>query len=290
VLDVTQPTENATDRVYALPAEHGEVLLDRGSLNFMAPIVRLLVGAASPLPRILDAYRTGAGVPYAAYGADLIEGQGEVNMPPFLQLMGTEWLPSAPAIHARLKADPPARVADIGAGAGWSSIGIARAYPNVRVDGFDLDPSSVELASRNLAAEDAAVRERVTFAMRDAADPAAAGAYDLVTIFEALHDMAQPVAALMAAKQMLAPAGSVLIVDERVAEQFTAPGDDIERLMYGWSFLHCLPTGMAEQPSAATGTVMRPDTLRAYAKEAGFSSVEILPVEHLFFRFYRVVP
>jgi 2-polyprenyl-3-methyl-5-hydroxy-6-metoxy-1,4-benzoquinol methylase len=204
--------------------------------------------------------------------------------------MGTEWLPAAPAIHARLKAMPPARIADIGCGAGWSSIGIARAYPDVRIDGFDLDLASVELARQNLALEDASVRERVSFAARDAGDPAAAGAYDLVTIFEALHDMAQPVAALKAARSMLAPGGSVLVVDERVAERFTAPGDEVERLMYGWSFLHCLPAGMADKPSAATGTVMRPDTLRMYSSDAGFSSVEILPVDHLFFRFYVLIP
>jgi 2-polyprenyl-3-methyl-5-hydroxy-6-metoxy-1,4-benzoquinol methylase len=256
----------------------------------MAPMVRLIVGAASPLPQIVDAYRTGAGVPYADYGVDLREGQGEVNMPPFLQLMGTEWLPAAPEIDARLKAAPPARVADIGCGAGWSSIGIARAYPDARIDGFDLDPASIELAKHNLAAEEPSVRERVSFLLRDARDPAAAGAYDLVTIFEALHDMAQPTDALRAARQMLAPGGSVIVVDERVAEQFTAPGDEIERLMYGWSFLHCLPASMADQPSAATGTVMRPDTLRAYERDAGFSSVEILPVEHLFFRFYVLTP
>jgi 2-polyprenyl-3-methyl-5-hydroxy-6-metoxy-1,4-benzoquinol methylase len=290
VLDVVAASEDPSARRYALPEEHAEVLLDRDSLNFMAPIVRLIVGAVNPLPQIVDAYRTGAGVPYADYGADLREGQGEVNMPPFLQLVGAEWLPAAPAIDERLRAAPAARVADIGCGAGWSSIGIARAYPKVRVDGFDLDPASIELAKRNVAAEDASVRERVSIALRDAGDPANAGTYNLVTIFEALHDMSQPVAALKAAKQMLAPGGSVLVVDERVAEQFTAPGDEIERLMYGWSFLHCLPAGMADQPSAATGTVMRPDTVRAYARDAGFSSVEILPVEHLFFRFYRLIP
>jgi 2-polyprenyl-3-methyl-5-hydroxy-6-metoxy-1,4-benzoquinol methylase len=290
VLDVAKPSDTAADRAYALPPEHAEVLLDRDSLNFMAPMVRLIVGAASPLTQIVDAYRSGAGVPYAGYGIDVREGQGEINRPPFLQLIGTEWLPAAPAIDTRLNAGPAARVADLGCGAGWSSIGIARAYPNVRVDGFDLDAASVELAKQNLATEDASVHARVSFALRDAGDPAHAGAYDLVTIFEALHDMSQPVAALRAAKQMLAPRGSVLIVDERVAERFTAPGDEVERLMYGWSFLHCLPAGMAEQPSAATGTVMRSDALRQYATEAGFSSVEILPVDHLFFRFYRLIP
>jgi hypothetical protein len=101
-----------------------------------------------------------------------------------------------------------------------------------------------------------------------------------------LHDMARPVEALQVMRGMLAPGGAVLVVDEKVAERFTAPGDDIERLMYGFSVLCCLPTGLSEQPSAATGTVMRPSTLRRYAREAGFLNVEILPIEHDFFRLY----
>ena len=72
-------------------------------------------------------------------------------------------------------------------------------------------------------------------------------------------------------RSMTSQDGAVLVVDERVGEDFTAPSDEIERLMYGFSVLHCLPVGMAEQPSAGTGTVMRPATLRRYAREAGFS-------------------
>ena len=68
-------------------------------------------------------------------------------------------------------------------------------------------------------------------------------------------------------------------VDERVAETFTAPGDDIDRFMYGWSIVQCLPGGMADQPSAGTGAVMRPATLRTYAEQAGFADVEVLPIE-----------
>jgi hypothetical protein len=74
----------------------------------------------------------------------------------------------------------------------------------------------------------------------------------------------------------------------KVADRFTAPGDDVERYMYGFSILHCLPVGMVEQPSAATGTVMRAATLRRYAEEAGFRAVDVLPIEHDFFRFYRL--
>ncbi|HXL63211.1 MAG TPA: SAM-dependent methyltransferase, partial [Mycobacterium sp.] len=99
-------------------------------------------------------------------------------------------------------------------------------------------------------------------------------------------DMADPVGALRAMRALAAPAGRVLIADERVAEEFSAPGDDVERLMYGWSALHCLPVGMVDSPSAGTGTVMRPATLRRYAVEAGFSSVDILPIELDVWRFY----
>ena len=81
----------------------------------------------------------------------------------------------------------------------------------------------------------------------------------------------------------------VLVVDERVAETFTAPGDDVERLMYGYSLTCCLPDAMATRPSAATGTVMRPATLAGYARAAGFDGIEVLPVAHDFFRFYRLV-
>jgi 2-polyprenyl-3-methyl-5-hydroxy-6-metoxy-1,4-benzoquinol methylase len=183
---------------------------------------------------------------------------------------------------------PGARVADIGAGAGWSAIGIARAFPGAAVDALDLDPASVQLAQTNVS--EAGLADRVTVALRDAADPKLAGQYDLVLILEALHDMSCPVEALRAAKSLLREGGAALVVDERVAQSFAPNGEDIERLMYGWSITHCLPAGMAEQPSAATGTVMRESTLRSYAGQAGFSSVDVLPVEHLFFRLYRLNP
>jgi hypothetical protein len=100
--------------------------------------------------------------------------------------------------------------------------------------------------------------------------------------------MSQPVEALRAMRGLAAEGGAALVVDERVADSFTAPGDEVERYMYGWSILCCLATGMASQPSAATGTVMRADTLARYAREAGFGRVVVLPVEHDFFRLYRL--
>jgi 2-polyprenyl-3-methyl-5-hydroxy-6-metoxy-1,4-benzoquinol methylase len=128
----------------------------------------------------------------------------------------------------------------------------------------------------------------VTFAVRDAGDPTLAGQYDLVAAFEMIHDLSRPVDVLRTMKNLIAPSGAVLVVDERVGEELTPNGDEVERMMYGWSLLICLPNGMADQPSAGTGTVMRPATLRRYATEAGFSNVEVLPVENFFFRLYRL--
>jgi SAM-dependent methyltransferase len=242
----------------------------------------------SPLPALIEAYRTGGGVPYAAYGPDTRDGIAEVNRPMFINLLGSAWLPAIPEIHLRLQANPPARVADVGCGTGWSSIALARTYPKVRVDGLDLDEASIATAQAN--AHRAGVAERVRFELRDAADPQLAGQYDLVTAFETLHDMARPVEALRAMRELLAEHGSVFIADERVAEAFAAPGDELDRLNYGWSILHCLPASRAESPSAATGTVMRPPTLRRYATEAGFREVQVLPIQNDFWRFYRLVP
>jgi methyltransferase family protein len=143
----------------------------------------------------------------------------------------------------------------------------------------------MELANRN--AKEAGAADRVRFEARDAAAPALAGAYDLAIVVEAIHDLSRPVEVLSAIRAMLRSGGTLIVADERVADTFTVPGDDLERLFYGYSVLCCLPSGMADQPSAATGTVMRRSIFERYANKAGFSEVETLPIEHDFLRFYR---
>ena len=89
---------------------------------------------------------------------------------------------------------------------------------------------------------------------------------------------------------MLTTGGSVLIGDERAAESFMAPGDELERSRYGWSVVHCLAVGMLDPDSAGTGAVIRPETVRGYAAHAGFARVEVLPIDHDFWRFYHLTP
>jgi 2-polyprenyl-3-methyl-5-hydroxy-6-metoxy-1,4-benzoquinol methylase len=278
----------ADERRFRLPEGHGEVLLEASSLNYAAPMARAILASVRPIDSLLAAFRTGDGVPYADYGEDLHESQAAFTRPLFENLLAKEWLPSVPEIHSRLLADPPARVADIACGQGRSSIEIARGYPKVKVDGIDSDEASIERARENLAGS--GVEDRVTFHAQNAADAGPAGSYDLVTIFEALHDMSYPVDVLRAARRLLGDGGVVFIGDERTAEAFTAPASERERLLYGFSVFHCLPVGMVGEGAAGTGTVIRPETVRRYADEAGFSSCEVAPVENDFWRFYVLVP
>lgn len=285
LIDVDDAAAAEDERRYRLPAEHAPVLADREHLAYVAPFGSLLAGVGQALPLLLDAYRSGGGVPYSEYGAAFRGGQGAINRPAFTHDLPGTWLPTLADVHERLLAEPPGRVAEIGCGQGWAALAIARAYPNARVDGYDLDEPSI--AEAGAAAREAGLDERVRFEVRDATDLASAGSYDLILILEALHDFAQPVEALAGAKAALAPGGSILVVDEKVADVFTAPGDEVERVMYGWSVLHCLPTQLVDEPSAATGTVMRAATMRRYAADAGLET-EVVPIENDFFRFYRL--
>jgi len=273
----------ADERRYSLPPEHVNALVTEDHPSHLAPLAQMVAGIGGALDRVVDAYRTGDGVPYPQYGAAFRRGQAGINRPAFVSDLVKTWIPSAPDIHAALQSSR-VRVADVGCGVGWSTTAIARAYPDAEVIGFDNDDASVRDARELAAAQGVPVR----FECRDAVSLADEGPFDLVLVLEALHDMSRPREVLAALRDTLTPGGSVLVADEKVAAHFHAPGDDLERLMYGWSIVHCLPVSLAEQPSAAIGTVIREDIVRALARAAGFAQVDVLPVDAGFFRLYRL--
>ena len=283
LLHVDASVASADARRYWLPAEHENVLADENHPAHLAPLAQMVAGIGGALERVVAAYRTGEGVAYPHFGAAFRKGQAGINRPAFLTDLVTRWIPAAPDIHAALTSSR-VRVADVGCGAGWSTIALAGAFPNAEVVGFDADEASVRDARENAASH--GVRAR--FEVRDAASLANEGPFDLVLVLEALHDMARPDEALRSMRDALAPGASVIVADEKVGEHFHAPADDIERLMYGWSIVHCLPVSMAEQPSAAIGTVIRTETVRALASAAGLTRFEVLPVDGGFFRLYRL--
>ena len=282
VLTVEDAAAAPDRRCYTLPPGPAEVLTAEDSPEHVLPMARMVAGLSRHVEELLEAYRTGGGVAWAELGDDVREGQGGANRPLFRGALPREYLPSVPEVASVLRNG--GRVADIGCGVGWSAIGLAEAHPGVHVDGFDVDGPSIEQARRNAAA--AGVSDRVRFSAGDAAE--ATGSYDLVGAYECIHDLPDPVGVLRTMRRLAGPAGFVLVMDERVAETFTAPAGEVEQLMYGWSITCCLPDGLSTRGSVGTGTVMRPEVLRRYAEDAGFGAVDVLPIEDSFFRFYRL--
>ncbi|MDQ0577520.1 class I SAM-dependent methyltransferase [Agromyces albus] len=276
----------ASDRHFALPAAHAEVLTDETSLDYLAPVARMIAASAVQLPQLAGAYRTGGGVSWQQLGDDAHESQGDINRPWFEQRLAPA-LASVDSLHQVLSR-PGARIADVGCGHGWSTLALARAYPDARVEGFDVDAPSIEAARRHAA--EAGLGEHVRFHVVGGEELSAEGRFDAAFVFEALHDMPYPVDVLAAIRRAARDDGEVVIMDEAVAERFAPDGDEVERLMYGYSILVCLPDSLSSPGSVGTGTVMRQSTLERYAQEAGFTGIEELPIEGFAsFRFTRLV-
>jgi SAM-dependent methyltransferase len=302
-------TADGAARRFVLPAAAREVLTDPRSLSFMAPVARMFAASMVQLPALVEAYRTGGGVSWERLGEDARESQADVNRPWFERMLAPALAGSA-ELHGLLSR-PGARIADIGCGLGWSTLALARAYPAASLLGIDIDAPSIARAGE-LAAEEQ-LAGRVEFRAADAAtlgtpeeldaaglgaegefDAAglqAAGEFDAAFVFEALHDMPHPVEVLRAIRSALTDGGVLVVADEAVADEFAPDGDEVERLMYGYSLLVCLPDSLSADASVGTGTVMRRATLERYAHDAGFRSVEVLPIEDFaLFRFYLLRP
>ncbi|WP_328531034.1 class I SAM-dependent methyltransferase [Nocardioides sp. NBC_00368] len=281
---VVEADGSPDERRFAIPASTAEVMTDSTSLAYLAPIARMFGAVGPALPRLMEAYRNGGGVSWDELGDDARQSQADANRPWYEKQLGPA-LAGVPVVHDALSAEG-CRILDVGCGGGWSSIALARAYPEATVLGIDIDQPSVDMAVAN--AREAGVEDRVRFLCQDAAT-IQEGTVDVAFAFECVHDMPRPVDVLSAVRKTLAPGGSMVVMDEAVADSFAPDGDELERIMYGFSLLVCLPDGLSSPPSVGTGTVMRPSTLKSYGEAAGFSGFEVLPIEDFgFWRFYRL--
>jgi 2-polyprenyl-3-methyl-5-hydroxy-6-metoxy-1,4-benzoquinol methylase len=270
------------DGGFTLPNAHAHVLIDDDSEACMKSVAAVVPWLKGSLDIMENAFRTGEGVAFGAF--DLHDVQAAFTRPVFLHHLTQVWLPAVPEVQAKLDSGEPVRIAEVGCGEGLSGITIAKAYPNVTFDGYDLDEASIAVAQKD--ASEAGVADRVKFEVRDAADPAIAGDYDLVLSIEMLHDVPDPVGILTTMKRLAGDAGAMLVADERTEEGFAVPATEMERLFYAFSTLHCLAVSL-QDGGVGTGTVIRESDVRRYASEAGLS-VEVLDVEHPQFKLYRL--
>jgi 2-polyprenyl-3-methyl-5-hydroxy-6-metoxy-1,4-benzoquinol methylase len=283
VVECDDAAKPAKERRFTLPNAHAHVLMEDDSDACMKACAAAVPWVGKALEIMVTEFRLGTGASFGVFG--LHDVQAAFSRPGFANHLTQHWLPALPDVQEKLSANKQVRIAEVGCGEGVAAITIAKAYPNAEVVGYDLDEASIAVARTKAA--DAGVDDRVRFEMGDAGALHRRGDYDLVMAIEMLHDVPDPVAVLRTMQHLAGDTGAVLVVDERTEDRFTVPTSEQERLLYAFSTLHCLAVGM-QDGGAATGTVFRIDTLRRYADEAGFSSVEALDVDHPQFRLYRL--
>ncbi|WP_076258364.1 class I SAM-dependent methyltransferase [Intrasporangium flavum] len=285
--DAAGVDDDASDRRrYRLPDATARALVDTRGTEYSAPLARFTAAVGSRIDALTTAHRTGGGVSWREFGEHARQAQADMNRPWFESELAPAFagVPELAAILGR----PGANVVDIGCGAGWSTIAVGRAWPQARVVGVDIDSPSIELARENARLAGTA---NVEFIAGDA-QLLSTGGFDLALAFECIHDMPRPVEVLASVRAVLAEGAPLVVMDEAVGPAFSTDGDGdhaFDRVMYGFSVLLCLPDSMSHPDSVATGTVMRPSTLGRYAREAGFATVDVLPIEDFgFWRFYRL--
>jgi SAM-dependent methyltransferase len=278
-------TAEPDERRFHLPPGAAEVLTDEHSLAYLGPLPRLFGAIGPQLSTLLQAYRSGGGVSWAELGEDAREAQAALNRPWFESQLAPA-LNSCENVQIALSS-PGARIADVGCGAGWSTIALAHAYPDAHIVGFDIDQPSIDMARAAAAHE--GVADRITFRLAEGETLTEHDQFDAAFAFECLHDMPRPVEVLSAIRSSVRPGGLVVVVDEAVADSLQTPGNEVERFMYGCSLFVCLPDGLSSTPSAATGTVFRRSIVEDYAARAGFDRVTVLPIQDFsFLRFYQL--
>jgi 2-polyprenyl-3-methyl-5-hydroxy-6-metoxy-1,4-benzoquinol methylase len=253
---------------YALSPEQAAILADESGPAFVGGGFQIALGAAAGLERIQDAFLTGAGVGWHEHSHDVFEGCQRFFEPGYRANLIDAWIPALEGVHERLRAG--GRVADVGCGHGVSSIVIAEGYPASTVHGTDAHDGSIAEA-RRLAAE-AGLGDRVTFATQpaDALEP---GGYDLVTSFDCLHDMGDPVGVARQVRAALAPGGAWMIVEPRAGDTVQENLNPVGRAYYAFSTLLCTPSSLSQEVGLALGAQAGEARLTAVLESAGFTSV-----------------
>lgn len=273
----------ASDR-FLLPDEHAQFLVDPQAETYLGGLYAGLPTLMGMVPRLADAFQRGDGIAFSDFGAEMPQLLELMNRPVYEARLVQHWLPALPEVLRRLQAG--GRALDIGCGTGVVPITLAKAFPTAQVTGIDLDAHSIGIARGY--ARDAGLDGRLTLAAQRIEDLPAGPRWDLVTTFDVVHDLPDPVDALRRIRALLADGGSYLMVEPRVADDLeTNLANPFARMLYGISCLHCVPQSLA-QGGAGLGACWGEKRARALAAEAGFAHFERLPIRTAALAFYAL--
>ncbi len=251
---------------YTLPPEQTVALTDETSPAFLPGIFQLALGSVLDSPRITEAVRTGAGVGWHDHVPDVHEGCERFFRPGYDAHLIGEWLPALDGVVAKLERG--ATVADVGCGHGASTVLMAQAFGASRFAGFDYHDGSIATARQR--AREAGVHDRVDFEASPATGYPGRD-YDLVTMFDCLHDMGDPVGAARHVRESLAPDGTWMIVEPAAGDRVEENCNPIGRAYYGFSTLLCTPSSLSQEVGLALGAQAGEARIRDVVTSAGFS-------------------
>jgi SAM-dependent methyltransferase len=253
---------------YTLPDEHALALADEESPFYILGVYDSIASLYADEDKILEAFRTGGGMGWHEHDHRLFRGTERFFRPGYKANLVAEWIPALDGVQAKLEAG--AKVADVGCGHGASTVIMAEAFPNSEFVGFDYHDASIERARE--AAEQAGVSANATFAVASAKDFPGSD-YDLVCVFDCLHDMGDPVGASAHVHETLAPDGTWMIVEPNAGDSVQDNLNPVGRVFYGASTVICTPASLAQEVGLALGAQAGEARLAAVIKEGGFSTV-----------------
>ena len=251
---------------YFLNAEQAFTLADEKSPAYMPGAFLLATSALKAVPKLIERFRTGEGLGWHEHDAGLFRGTELFFRPGYAANLVSSWIPSLEGVEAKLK--DGAKVADVGCGLGASTILMAQAYPNSAFTGFDYHDGSIEMAKER--AKEAGVSDRVNFEIAKAKEYPGTG-YDLVTFFDCLHDMGDPVGASAHVLESLAPDGTWMIVEPFAEDTVEGNMNIVGRAFYGASTLLCTPASLSQEVGLALGAQAGEKRIREVVTEGGFT-------------------
>lgn len=252
-------------RRYALPPEQAVALADETSPAFVPGLFQIAHGTIRDAPAIMDAARSGAGLGWHQHNSDVHAGCERFFRPSYAAHLVADWLPALDGVVDKLSAG--ARVADVGCGHGSSTILMAQAFPRSTFVGHDYHEASIQTARER--AEAAGVGDRIRFEVSEAGTFAGQG-FDLITMFDCLHDMGDPVGAARHVRETIADDGTWMVVEPMAGDRVEDNLNPVGRAYYGFSTLLCTPSSLAQDVGLALGTQAGPARIRDVATAAGF--------------------